>query len=168
MLIGLAALLTAGIASAATKFKTLYEFQEGSDGNGPNGPLIFDAAGAIYGTTINGGGTGCIFGGEVIGCGTVFRVTPPATKGGDWSETVLYRFKGASDGAFPPWRPNFRRVGRALWDCKCGRQFGLSQSGFYRLRCGIQADPARREGRRLERNGVISFRRRWRRRWSEW
>lgn len=135
MLIGLAALLTAGIASAATKFKTLYEFQEGSDGNGPNGPLIFDAAGAIYGTTINGGGTGCIFGGEVIGCGTVFRVTPPATKGGDWSETVLYRFKGASDGAFPHGGLIFDASGALYGTANAGGNSGCPNLGS--IGCGV-------------------------------
>jgi hypothetical protein len=81
-LLGLTALLcVSGIADAATTFKTLYEFQEGNDGNGPNGPLTFDAAGALYGTTINGGGTGCIFAGQVIGCGTVFKLTPSTTPG---------------------------------------------------------------------------------------
>jgi uncharacterized repeat protein (TIGR03803 family) len=70
---------------------TLHAFQSGSDGSGPVTGVIFDGAGNLYGTTTNGGGSGC--GGA--GCGTVFRITP------DGTETVLYAFQGGSDGAGP-------------------------------------------------------------------
>lgn len=72
--------------------KVLYSFAPGtnSDGNSPNGGLI-DVNGTLYGTTYEGGGTGC--GGS--GCGVVFSVT---TSG---SEQVLYRFAGGSDGGTP-------------------------------------------------------------------
>jgi uncharacterized protein YceK len=45
----------------------LYAFTGGNDGAGPNGSLIFDAAGGLYGAT-GGGGT--------YGYGTVFEITP--------------------------------------------------------------------------------------------
>jgi hypothetical protein len=35
------------------------------------------------------------------GCGLVFGLTPPATGGGMWSETVLHEFSGGTDGALP-------------------------------------------------------------------
>lgn len=35
----------------------------------------------------------------MFGCGTVFKLTPAA--GGGWSESVLYTFTGAADGANP-------------------------------------------------------------------
>jgi uncharacterized repeat protein (TIGR03803 family) len=59
------------------------------------GDIIFDQGGNIYGTTQNGGDTGC--GG--IGCGTVFELSPA---GSGWVEKVLYSFTGVgSDGANP-------------------------------------------------------------------
>ena len=63
----------------------LHAFQGGRDGINPQGGLILDAAGNLYGTTEAGGGTGC--GG--IGCGTVFEIAP------DGSETMLSRFSHA-------------------------------------------------------------------------
>jgi hypothetical protein len=33
--------------------------------------------------------------------GTVFRLTPPTTSGGQWTETVLYSFTGGIDGQAP-------------------------------------------------------------------
>jgi hypothetical protein len=33
------------------------------------------------------------------GDGLVFSLKPPASPGGEWTETVLYRFTGGSDGA---------------------------------------------------------------------
>jgi len=74
----------------------LYNFSGGSDGAYPVGALVADKAGNLYGTTSEGGGGNCS-----AGCGVVFELTPPATRGGLWSETVLYRFTGGSDGAAP-------------------------------------------------------------------
>jgi uncharacterized repeat protein (TIGR03803 family) len=75
----------------------LYAFQSGTDGFGPLSSLLFDGAGNLYGTTLEGGGIGC--GG--IGCGTVFELSPPTAPGGSWTETVIYRFQGERDGAAP-------------------------------------------------------------------
>jgi uncharacterized repeat protein (TIGR03803 family) len=74
----------------------LYNFTGESDGGGPAANLIHDAAGNLYGTTIEGGNTpaGCDFD-TYFGCGTVFKVTP----GGQ--ETVLYAFTGGADGGVP-------------------------------------------------------------------
>ena len=51
---------------------TLYNFKGGTDGRQPEGQLLRDGSGNLYGVTGEGGGTGC--GGE--GCGTVFEITP--------------------------------------------------------------------------------------------
>jgi len=73
----------------------LYNFGNGGDGQNPQAGLLFDGAGNLYGTTANGGGTGC--GGN--GCGTVFELSPNGA--GGWTETVLYSFGGGTDGAHP-------------------------------------------------------------------
>jgi uncharacterized repeat protein (TIGR03803 family) len=80
----------------------LYSFNGGTDGGFeyPGSPLIFDAAGNLYGTTPIGGDLSCIdIAGE--GCGTVFQLAPPVVQGGSWTEAVLYRFAGGNDGAGP-------------------------------------------------------------------
>jgi|HubBroStandDraft_2_1064218.scaffolds.fasta_scaffold02724_5 uncharacterized repeat protein (TIGR03803 family) len=74
----------------------LYSFAGGTDGANPWASLMFDKAGNLYGTTAGGGGTGC-----GSGCGTVFELSPPATQGAPWTETVLYRFAGVNDGSWP-------------------------------------------------------------------
>jgi uncharacterized repeat protein (TIGR03803 family) len=73
----------------------LYAFTGGDDGSASQASLIFDGAGNLYGTTVYGGTTGCTSG---YGCGVVFKVSP--TKSG-WKQSVLYRFTGAADGAYP-------------------------------------------------------------------
>jgi uncharacterized repeat protein (TIGR03803 family) len=65
----------------------LYRFTGGSDGAIPGATLILDAKGNLYGTTSSGGGSSNV--------GTVFRVSKTG------KETVLYRFTGSTDGAFP-------------------------------------------------------------------
>jgi hypothetical protein len=54
----------------------------------PNG-LAIDRSGALYGTTTSGPGynPNC-----PQGCGTLYKLTPPATEGGTWTFTVLWGF----------------------------------------------------------------------------
>jgi len=65
------ALAPAALAAAGYKYKILYNFGAGSDGTLPNGPLLLDAKGNLYGVTGSRGGSGC--GGS--GFGTVFGLT---------------------------------------------------------------------------------------------
>jgi uncharacterized repeat protein (TIGR03803 family) len=80
----------------------LYTFLGGNDGANPASRVVFGPDGALYGTTSQGGGDGCFSG---KGCGTVFRLAPPAnackTSLCPWTETVLYRFTNGADGAIP-------------------------------------------------------------------
>jgi uncharacterized repeat protein (TIGR03803 family) len=81
--------------SPATKWteKVLYRFQGAPDGANPVAGLIRDSEGALYGTTPFGGGPSQ--------SGVVFKLTRPVPPATTWTETVLHRFKGAPDGAFP-------------------------------------------------------------------
>lgn len=85
-----------------------------SDGANPLASVILDAAGNLYGTTVNGGSNRC---------GTVFRLTP---SGGKWLHTVLYSFAGPpSDGCGP--------LGLAI-DAK-GNLYGTTQAGGNTSNC---------------------------------
>jgi len=79
--------------------RVLHGFNGPSDGANPNGGLVLDSKGAIYGTTY-GGGIDCPYN-SGMGCGTVFKLTPPTKISGLWTETVLHRFKTISDGIEP-------------------------------------------------------------------
>jgi uncharacterized repeat protein (TIGR03803 family) len=92
-------LMFAPAVSAADKYKVLYSFKSGTDGNFPSGALLFDAAGNLYGTTVNGGTSGSCLYGEGTGCGIAFQLTPQ--QNGKWTETVIHRFQGGSDGGNP-------------------------------------------------------------------
>ncbi len=70
----------------------LHSFTGGSDGFGPYAPVAIGSGGVLYGTTAAGG---------TSNAGTVFSLTPPASPGGSWTETVLYSFTGGTDGADP-------------------------------------------------------------------
>jgi hypothetical protein len=85
--------------------KVLYGFKgvavgaQFGDGANPNGGLVLDRKGAIYGTTYIGGYNCPHNSGQ--GCGTVFELKPPTKKGGAWAERVLHVFKNGDDGAQP-------------------------------------------------------------------
>jgi uncharacterized repeat protein (TIGR03803 family) len=76
----------------------LYSFQgvRERDGNGPEGGLIFDKSGNLYGTTY-AGGIACSDSAP-DGCGTIFELSPPESPGGTWTETVIYRFHPSFNG----------------------------------------------------------------------
>jgi uncharacterized repeat protein (TIGR03803 family) len=71
----------------------------GPDGARPQGRLIVDSLGNLFGTTEWGSHSGCkIFVGTnkvEVGCGTVFKVDASG------NESILYSFINATDGAFP-------------------------------------------------------------------
>jgi uncharacterized repeat protein (TIGR03803 family) len=93
--------MLASCASAQYTLKTLYAFGFSDDGFSPNGGLVTDGAGNLYGTTADGGNRGsgyCLLSKEP-NCGTVFELTP--TSDGGWTETILYTFAGFDDGATP-------------------------------------------------------------------
>jgi uncharacterized repeat protein (TIGR03803 family) len=82
----------------------LYDFcSEGgencTDGSYPNGPVVFDSVGNLYGTTPEGGGnSNC---GSDPGCGLVFELSPAAES---WTESLPYTFCSqgtCSTGALP-------------------------------------------------------------------
>ncbi len=86
---------TGGANRAGTVFKltptgietVLHSFAEdGTDGFYPLAGVVLDKTGNLYGTTSAGGASKY---------GTVFKVTPTGT------ETVLYSFKGGTDGCSP-------------------------------------------------------------------
>jgi uncharacterized repeat protein (TIGR03803 family) len=85
-------LATASPAFAADKEKVLHNFGDEEDGASPNGGLIFDAAGNLYGTTYYGGGGNC---GYDTTCGTVFQLTPSGN--GKWKESVILLGSQAGD-----------------------------------------------------------------------
>jgi hypothetical protein len=99
-LFALAALAIPAAAAADAPTKILYRFHGGADGFSPSSSLVADPAGNLYGTASYGGGTDCAFY-EQKGCGIVFRLAPPAGGHGPWTETILHRFHGTADGAFP-------------------------------------------------------------------
>lgn len=93
---------TGGAFGCGTVFKldtsgtetVLHSFTGGADGKNPQGIMIRDAEGYLYGTTATGGliGTAACNGN---GCGVVFKLDPSGT------ETILHSFTGGADGGVP-------------------------------------------------------------------
>jgi uncharacterized repeat protein (TIGR03803 family) len=83
----------------------LYNFAGYSDGSGPQGRLVFDHAGNLYGTAYLGGSAGL---------GTVWKLTP------SHGLTVIHSFTGGSDGSEP--------VGGVIFD-QAGNLYGVTAVG---------------------------------------
>src|SRR5207248_3167096 len=116
------------------KETVLYTFTGGTDGSNPVAGLRRDSAGNLYSTTQRGGDVNCN-GGQ--GCGVVFKLDSTGR------ETVLYRFTGGTDGAFPA---------AGLIRDAAGNLFGTTQSGgnpscFSGNGCGVvfKLDPTGKE-----------------------
>ncbi len=68
---------------------SLYAFECGTDGAFPQSGLIFDATGNLYGVSL----------GAFSNYSNVFELSP--TKGGGWSESVVYAFSQLANGYTP-------------------------------------------------------------------
>jgi uncharacterized repeat protein (TIGR03803 family) len=73
-------------ASRSGAEMVMHSFGSGTDGSSPEGSLIIDSAGNLYGTTFAGG---------AAGAGTVFKISS------NGKESILYSFAGGDDGANP-------------------------------------------------------------------
>lgn len=85
----------------------IYSFPTAAEGYLPQGDLVFDSQGNLYGATEFGGGYGNTCDEFYPNCGTVFELSPPEKQGGVWTEQVLHSFAGSGsyvvlgDGAMP-------------------------------------------------------------------
>jgi len=70
----------------------LHNFGNGSDGDVPHGALVFDSAGALFGTAYSGG---------AHGLGMAFKLAPPTKSQPNWVEGDLKDFAGGADGDTP-------------------------------------------------------------------
>jgi len=162
------------------KYALLYSFGGSSTtGNNPAGNLVFDAGGNIYGVATNGGtnnygvvyslapgnptwtetvifpftldtgaypvagltwnhtnnnlyGTTSSLNMHPAGDGTVYKLVPPAVKGGAWTETTLYQFTYRVNGGYP--------TGAVTLESKTGNLYGTAQNGGVTgcdLFCGV-------------------------------
>jgi len=99
----------------------IHSFAGGTaDGDRPFAGLISDAAGNLYGTTVNGGNSPNCYFSVKAGCGTVFELVRPTTQDGIWTESVLYSFQGLTDGDGP--------VGGVIFD-RAGNLYGTTSGG---------------------------------------
>jgi uncharacterized repeat protein (TIGR03803 family) len=85
--------------------------------------LTADSSGNLYGTTDSGG---------EYAWGTVYKLTPKSS--GGWTQSVLYSFKGGTDGQFPTGGVVFDTLGNLYGttqyggnkSCSCGTVFKLA------------------------------------------
>jgi uncharacterized repeat protein (TIGR03803 family) len=101
--------------SPAGKLTVLHVFN-GNDGMQPEGGLVLDAEGNLYGSTYFGGNLSCTapgFSYPEPGCGTIYKVA----SNGKFS--VLHTFNGPGDGSFP----------LGLIIDSGGNLYGIAQSG---------------------------------------
>lgn len=100
--------------------EVLYSFQCSTGFWDPNGPLVLDGNGNLYGTTVQGG----------EGYGVVYELIPSST---GWSAQVLYAFSGGSDGNTPKGSVVVDKAGNLFG----ATVFGGSGTGCYSGPCGV-------------------------------
>jgi uncharacterized repeat protein (TIGR03803 family) len=67
-------------ATGGFTFQTIHSFSQAKgDGGNPITNVVFDSSGNLYGTTSEGG---------TAGCGIAYELSPPATKGGVWTDQL--------------------------------------------------------------------------------
>jgi uncharacterized repeat protein (TIGR03803 family) len=100
-------------------FNSIYRFTGGADGAAPVAKVILGPNGSLYGTAHAGGKLDCgVPGFDFPGCGVVFKLAPQPNQ--TWTQSVLYTFTGAGDGA-NPW-------GNVILD-QAGNLYGTAEFG---------------------------------------
>ncbi|PYX48713.1 MAG: hypothetical protein DMG79_11170 [Acidobacteria bacterium] len=121
----IATLAFSSLANAIATESTIYTFGE-STSFWPQGGLLEDSAGNLYGTTRAGG---------TYGVGTVFELSPPAVSGGAWTITNLYSFVPYGSGGYVPISDLVRDQKGSFYgtyysggdpSCNCGGVFKLN------------------------------------------
>ncbi len=91
-------------------YSVLYSFGANSDANWPNGPVLLDSAGSLYGVTSLGG---------AFNAGAVYKLSQNS---GVWTESILFSFGGGSQSS------GITPVGNLLFDSS-GNLYGVTQFG---------------------------------------
>jgi hypothetical protein len=125
-----------------------FKGEDENDASAPTGGLIIDGAGNLYGVTAYGGTGDCVLLGVKAGCGTVYELSPPATQGDPWTETLLYSFKSGSDGYFPWGTLTFDAHGNLYGATQFGGGKGNTCNEFYGGNCGtvFEMSPPKQKG----------------------
>lgn len=112
-------------------YKVIYRFKGGADGKHPSTGVISDPTGNLYGTTPEGGNTGCTNNGGG-GCGTVFKLSPNSN--GTYKETRILVFTGSTtDGGAPE--------GGVIFDQSGNLDGTTSAGGLYSIGTVFQLTP---------------------------
>jgi uncharacterized repeat protein (TIGR03803 family) len=124
--------------------KDVYLFSGGADGTYPQGGLVLDAAGNLYGTTEKGG-TGC----KQSGCGTVFELQGAVNK------IILYHFAGGTtDGQNPVTSLTFDQAGNLYGTTLGGGVNGGNNCG---IGCGSVFELSPVSGGGWKESGIYFF-----------
>jgi uncharacterized repeat protein (TIGR03803 family) len=102
--------------TAQALYTFLNDSSEPTSLKGPNGAVVLDKKGNLYGIG---------YGGGAYGNGGVFELSPPMQAGGEWTMTPLYSFNNAA-AANQPWGPGANAS--LIVDAK-GNLYGTTQSG---------------------------------------
>ena len=138
----------AGIVGAAhgatVREKDLFLF-DGANGASPQGGLVADAKGNLYGTTYLGGGA--------YGFGNVFELS---RANGGWKEKVLFNFTGGADGGGPLDSLVFDASGNLFGTTISGGQGQCLWNGTQWYGCGVvfELSPS---GKTWQENVLFSF-----------
>jgi uncharacterized repeat protein (TIGR03803 family) len=105
------------VSGATVSFRTLYAFKGQPDAGFPYGGLAVDGAGNFYGTTYYDGANDL---------GSVYELISDGK--GNWTEKVLYSFKGGQDGS--------SSISNVVID-SLGNLFGTTSEGGASCGCGV-------------------------------
>ena len=125
-------------AGGAWTETVLYVFKGYSygDGSSPQGGLVIDGEGNLYGTTGYGGTGSCLLLGGPVGCGTVYELSPPAQPGEPWTETVLHSFQNVDEGYVAYGDLTFDQSGNLYGVTLFGGGKGTTCDSLYGGQCG--------------------------------
>lgn len=87
-------------AKGSWRYRVIWRFKGGPDGDRPYGGVVSDRAGNLFGATALAGKNGQDCASNTPGCGTVFELSPNSN--GTWTQSTIHTFAGyPKDGGVP-------------------------------------------------------------------
>lgn len=136
-------------ANGKWKFNLLHTFSGGWDGVGP-AFLTFDSKGTLYGSAA-GAWSGFELPSEP---GLVFKLTPVV--GGPWKDSVIYSFKGSTDGGLPS-SLVFDKAGNIYGTGADGGILNNCWSGYGPMGCGVVFKLSPQAGGKWKETALYAF-----------
>jgi uncharacterized repeat protein (TIGR03803 family) len=122
-------------AQTSWQESVLWTFGGAPDGEYPGSGVVMDSSGALYGVTTTGGGAGSYYASS--GNGAVYKLSPPAAGGTQWSESIVWDFPNSQTDGTTPYGDLLMTSRGLIYGTTYAGGILDPENGYYSTGCGV-------------------------------